>query len=81
VLTDVLRSNKNEPRYLGPYTIVRVSPLGTYTLRDQAGGIFHRDVARDALKVVRSTSFTADQDTTFYVDKILDTRLVNGQRE
>ena len=44
MLRDVLRTNKNSPPFVGPYTVVRVTPLGHYTLKDSVGGLFHRDV-------------------------------------
>jgi hypothetical protein len=78
MLRDVLRTNKNSPPYIGPYTVVRVSPLGHYTLKDSVGGIFHRDVPLDMLKPL-SISDISDKpavDKEYYVDKILDHRSV-----
>jgi transposase InsO family protein len=66
--------NKNSQPWLGPYTIVRSSRLGLYTLRDFAGGIYHRDVPRDSLKVVRSDSIATSEPNTYYVDELLDSR-------
>jgi transposase InsO family protein len=78
MLRDVLRTNKNSPPYLGPYTVVRVSPLGHYTLRDSVGGLFHRDVPLDMLKPVATSEISNKPaaDVEYYVDKILDHRVV-----
>jgi hypothetical protein len=81
MLYDAVRSNKNQPPWLGPYTIVRVSALGLYTLRDFAGGIFHRDVTRDQLKVVEADDLKSGELQTHYVDRILKHRNRNGKRE
>ena len=73
--------NKNSQPWLGPYTIVRSSRLGLYTLRDFAGGIYHRDVPRDVLKLVKSSHIAASESLTYYVSEILDSRETNGSTE
>ena len=72
MVLDVLRGTKNSPPWLGPYTVVRASPGGTYTLRDAAGGLFHRDVPRNQLKLLTGAEKPTDE--TYYADKILDHR-------
>jgi hypothetical protein len=79
MLRDQLRGSKNSPPWLGPYTIVRVSPIGLYTLRDAAGGIFHRDVPRDHLKIL--TDANLNPKGAYYVDRIVDHRTHNGHHE
>lgn len=81
MLHDVVRTTKNQPPWLGPYTIARVTPLGMYTLRDFAGGIYHRDVTRDQLKVVDSDDIKSDDLQTHYVDRILNHRNRGSKRE
>jgi hypothetical protein len=78
MLRDVLRTNKNSPPFVGPYTVVRVTPLGHYTLKDSVGGLFHRDVPLDMLKPVAISDISdkPDKDKEYYVDKILDHRVV-----
>ena len=75
MLRDVLRSNKLDEPWLGPYTIVRHN-AGLYCLRDFAGGIFHRDVPRDHLKLIDSDIVRADEKDTYYVDRIVDHRVI-----
>ena len=50
MLKDVVRTAKNEPPWIGPYTIVRAQLPGIYTLADTTGAIFHRDVPLEHLK-------------------------------
>ena len=73
MLRDVLRTSKSSPPWVGPYTIVRVSPIGLYTLRDAVGGIFQRDVPRDHLKILTDANISSDG--AYYVDRIVDRRL------
>src|SRR5690606_33099782 len=47
---------KFEPRWFGPFTIVRVCPLGTYQLRDMKGIIKEDLVHGDRLKLAHSDS-------------------------
>lgn len=78
MLDDKLRASKNEPPFIGPYTVKRVTPLGLYTLVDAAGGIYHRDVTRDQLKVVQTGTTTLAVDSALpvahYVNRIIDHR-------
>jgi transposase InsO family protein len=81
MLHDIMRSSKNDPPWLGPYTVVRVTPLGHYTLRDMANGIHHHDVTRDRLKIVDSDELRATANESSYVSRILDHRSVKGEMQ
>ena len=74
MLRDVLRKNKLEEPWLGPYTVVRCHN-NAYTLRDFAGGIFQRDVPRDQLKFINSSDLRDQDGKSFYVDRITDHRV------
>jgi hypothetical protein len=53
-LSDPVKTNKWQPSYLGPYTIVRRAHNGAYVLRDSTGDILDRHVPIDQLKVLSS---------------------------
>ena len=50
-----LPRNKNTPAWDGPYTVADVLPNRLYRLRDSVGGLYHRDVTRDMIKVKRTS--------------------------
>lgn len=49
---DPTRSTKVQPRYVGPYEVVRRTPAGTYVLRDSSGEPLDSTYPLDKLKVV-----------------------------
>ena len=53
-LVDPVKANKWQPKYLGPYTVVRRAHHGGYVLRDSIGDILDRHVTIDQLKVPSS---------------------------
>ena len=66
---DLLRSNKSEPPYLGPLTVVGRLVNGTYTLRDSTNAIVD-NVPLNHLKPISSlTDVSVEQD--YRVEKIL----------
>jgi len=80
MLVDPKRDNKFEPKYLGPYTIVRRAQNGGYVLKDATGDILHRHVPPDQLKLVdRSGNYLADN--IYTVNKIVDHRGNPGNYE
>jgi hypothetical protein len=60
-LVDPIKTNKWQPKYLGPYTVVRRSQGGAYVLRDTTGDILDRHVPIDQLKVLSSKEKKAKQ--------------------
>ena len=73
MLNDPLRANKFEPKYVGPYTIVRRAHNGGYVLRDLTGDIFDRHVTADQLKLLTKTSRKKDIDEPIYeVERVKD---------
>jgi transposase InsO family protein len=52
MLKDPVRANKFEPKYVGPYTIIRRARNGAYVLKDATGMILDRHVPLDQLKIV-----------------------------
>lgn len=53
-LLDPIKTNKWQPKYLGPYTIVRRAHNGGYVLKDSTGDLLDRHVPIDQLKVMSS---------------------------
>jgi hypothetical protein len=82
MLKDPLRSNKFEPKYVGPYTIVRRAHNGAYVLKDQTGDIFDRHVPIDQLKLISKTPRKADledEGNVYEVEKVLEHEGAPGQ--
>jgi hypothetical protein len=77
MLVDELRKNKFEPKYVGPYTIVRRSHNGQYVLRYPGanGDILDRHVPSDKLKFISNKARPSDlKNNIYYVHKIIDHR-------
>jgi hypothetical protein len=60
-LVDPMNTNKWQPKYIGPYTVVRRSQGGAYVLRDSTGDILDRHVPIDQIKVLSSKEKRARQ--------------------
>ena len=76
MLKDPIRQNKFEPKYVGPYHVVRRTRNGTYLLKDAAGDNLDRGVPIDQLKILKRKPATKK---VFYeVDKILQHRGESG---
>ena len=69
MLIDPTRTNKFEPKYVGPYTIVRRARNGTYVLKDATGDILDRHVPIDQLKIVSKSGRIIDADDNIYAVK------------
>ena len=52
MLRDPTRKDKFEPKYVGPYTVVRRAHNGAFVLRDATGDILDRHVPLDQLKLI-----------------------------
>ncbi len=68
----MVRSAKNDPPWIGPYTIVRAMLPGIYTLMDTAGNIFHRDVPLEHLKKLEGAKIS--NKSGHLIDRIVDHR-------
>jgi len=79
MIKDVTRNDKMEPPFVGPYMVVRSNPTGAYTLKDTAGGLFHRDVTRHQLKVITSDAFAKDFSQAEYVSRITGHSVIDGR--
>ena len=66
MLRDPMRSTKFEPKYVGPYTIVRRTRNGNLSLRDETGDILDRNVPPDQLKMIRKKPNESDLETAVY---------------
>jgi len=84
MLTDQTRQNKFEPKYVGPYHIVRrTRNHGNYVLRDPSTGeVLDRNVPPDQLKLVSKKPRPSDlKDNQFEVSEILKHRGSPGKYE
>ena len=68
MVSDVVRSDKSDPPFFGPYTVCR-GWNGLYCLKDDAGGIFQRDVPIEELKPIESAAPAANDGTERYVER------------
>jgi hypothetical protein len=80
MIKDPRRENKFEPKYIGPYIVVRRARNGAYVLKDTTGDLLDRHVPVDQLKIVSKRSRAKDADT-YTVNKIIDHRGDPGSYE
>jgi Chromo (CHRromatin Organisation MOdifier) domain len=80
MLVDPTRANKFEPKYVGPYTVIRRTRHGTYVLRDETGDILDRHVPADQLKLVSRSSRKKKSDV-YEIESILSHRGSPGSYE
>jgi hypothetical protein len=69
MLKDVTRENKFEPKYVGPFTVVRRARFGAYVLKDATGDILDRHVPIDQLKIVSARGRVVDAANNVYTVK------------
>jgi hypothetical protein len=82
MLRDPLRSNKFEPKYIGPYHIAKRTKNGNYQLKDGSGAELDRRVPPDQLKLVSEKPRSQDLETQEYeIDCILEHRGQPGTYE
>jgi hypothetical protein len=80
MIKDVVRDNKFEPKYIGPYTIVRRSRGGAYVLKDATGDLLDRHVPPDHLKMISKSRRKIDVENPIYtVEAIVDHRGTPGR--
>ena len=79
MMVDPIRKNKFEPKYIGPYTIIRRARNGAYVLRDATGDILDRHVPVDQLKVLSKHQRT--NNNIFEVKSIINHRGMVGAYE
>lgn len=82
MLKDINRTQKFDPKYVGPYTVIRRARNGGYVLRDGTGDLFDRHVPADQLKLVSRQPRAKDKvDDTFEVEEVVDCRGSVGSYE
>ena len=75
MIVDPDRQNKFEPKYIGPYIIVRRSHGGAYVLKDAVGDLLDRKVPPDQMKLISKSKRDVDiTNPIFYVDHIVEHR-------
>ena len=82
MLIDKNRLNKFEPKYVGPYYVIRRARNGAYVLRDTSGDMLDRHVPADQLKLVSRKPRPVDvENQTWEVQEILEHRGEPGRYE
>jgi RNase H-like domain found in reverse transcriptase/Reverse transcriptase (RNA-dependent DNA polymerase)/Integrase core domain/Integrase zinc binding domain/Chromo (CHRromatin Organisation MOdifier) domain/Retrotransposon gag protein/Zinc knuckle len=82
MLRDPLRQNKFEPKYIGPYSVMRRTRNGNYQLKDQTGEMLERHIPPDQLKLVSKKARPQDLANNVYeIEKILAHRGSPGAYE
>ena len=82
MVIDPLRRDKFEPKYIGPYTVIRRSQNGSYVLKDATGDILDRRVQADQMKLISINRRRIDINNQIYeVDSILNHRGTVGNME
>ena len=80
-IKDPTKKPKWEPKYIGPYTVVRRSKNGAYVLKDATGDLLDRHVPADQIKVIkRNISAFRDSDV-HEVEEVLEHRGSPGSYE
>jgi transposase InsO family protein len=75
MLIDPIRGNKFEPKYIGPFVIIRRTRNGNYVLSDEVGGLLDRNVPPDQLKLISKKARPTDLNNPIHeVEEILDHR-------
>ena len=82
MIIDPVRENKFEPKYIGPYIIVRRARNGAYVLKDVTGDLLDRHVPADQIKLISKSKRKADVDQPAYqINKVIDHRGEPGSYE
>jgi hypothetical protein len=80
MIIDQTRGNKFEPKYVGPYTVIKRSRQGNYVLKDESDGdIYERRVPPDQIKLVSRKPRAVDvANKTYVVQSIVGHRGTPG---
>jgi hypothetical protein len=81
MLLDQARSAKWEPRWVGPYVVVKRTRAGTYSLVDSKNALLGRSVPADQIKLVAPPGKQDDKQRAYVVKSVLDHRGPDGKRE
>ena len=81
MIKDVQRQNKFEPKYVGPYSVIRRAQNGGYVLRDATGDILDRHVPADHIKIISKKPKPEIQKNVFVIDRISNHRGSPGAYE
>jgi hypothetical protein len=83
MIKDVMRRNKMEPYFVGPYTVVKRTRAKTYQLLSSDSTLLGRTVPADQMRIVAKKPGSGDalDESTYTVDRILKHRGPEGERE
>lgn len=71
MIKDVTRTSKMDPRYEGPFTVVRRNAGGAYILQDATGSLLSRNVPINHMKMITKDSGTPE-DNAFEIEAIIN---------
>jgi hypothetical protein len=75
MIIDRTRANKFEPKYIGPYIVVRRSRGGAYVLKDMTGDQLDRRVPPDQMKLLHRSARQKDiNEPTYEIESVVDHR-------
>ncbi|KAF9110775.1 hypothetical protein BGW39_004577, partial [Mortierella sp. 14UC] len=76
MVKDPLAKTPLDPKYDGPYKVVRRTPRGTYVLQDNLNHVLSRNYAPEQIKLVtQSLDIPTQEREHFEVEKVLSHRL------
>ena len=82
MIIDQARKDKFQPKYVGPYHVVRRTKGGTYLLKDSTGDMLDRHVPADQMKLISLKPREIDTANKFYeIQSILNHRGSPGSYE
>jgi hypothetical protein len=81
MIVDPHRQNKFEPKYIGPYSVIRRAHNGAYVLRDLTGDILDRHVPGDQIKLLSKARRPAADSEQYEVEEVLKHRGDPGSYE
>ena len=66
MVRDPTRTDKFQPKYLGPFSIIRRTRNGNFQLKDESGEVLDRHVPPDQLKLISKKPRQQDLETSAY---------------
>ena len=79
MVKDPTRSTKHQPRWFGPFRVIRQKKGGTYVLQNADSSIYFREPPIQHLKIIDGNA-EVGFDETFYVERVLDHRGTPAKR-
>jgi len=74
MIIDPHRENKFEPKYIGPYSVVRRAKNEDYVLKDMTGDILDRHIPGDQIKLIARKKRSAADAEHYEIEKVIQHR-------